>query len=54
MTSAVLIEEQIMVDVVGLQEIRWDKQGTVREGVMIFSTGKEMIIINWEQVFCTP
>ena len=39
------------LDVVGVQEVRWDKGGTVREGIMISSTGKEMIIINWEQVF---
>ena len=41
------------LDVVGVQEVRWDKGGTVREGdlIMIFSTGKEMVIINWEQVF---
>ena len=43
------------LDVVGVQEVRWDKRGTVRAGVMIFSTGKEMKIINWGQVFfCTP
>ena len=27
------------------------QRGTVRVGIMIFSTGKEMKIINWEQVF---
>ena len=34
-----------------MQEVRWDKGGTVREGDHDFSTGKEMIIINWEKVF---
>jgi len=38
------------LDVVGVQEVRWDKGGTVRAGLMIFSTGKEMKIINWERV----
>ena len=43
------------LDVVGVQEVRWDKKGTVRAGDYKFSTGKEMKIINWEQVFflCT-
>ena len=39
------------IDVVGVQEIRWDKEGTVRAGIIISSTGKEMKTINWEQVF---
>jgi len=42
------------LDVVGVQEVRWDKGGTVKQGIMIFSTGKEMKIINWKRVFCTP
>jgi len=37
-------------DVVGLQEVRWDKGGTVRAGDYDFYTGKEMKIINWENV----
>jgi len=39
------------LDVVGVQEVRWDKGGTVRAGIMIFSMGKERKIINWERVF---
>ena len=43
------------LDVVGVQEVRWDKGGTVvSAGDYEFFTGKEMKIINWEQVFCTP
>jgi len=38
------------LDVVGVQEVRWDKGGTVREGDYDFFCGKEMKI-NWEQVF---
>ena len=42
-------------DVVDVQEVRWDKGGTVRAGDNDFFTGKKMIIINWERVFfCTP
>ena len=39
------------LDVMGVQEVRWDKGGTVRAGDYDFSTGKEMKIINWEEVF---
>ena len=43
------------LDLVGVQEVRWDKGGTVRDGDYdFFFTGKEMKIINWEEVFlCT-
>jgi len=39
------------LDIVGVQEVRWDKGGTVEQRIMIFFTGKEIKIINWEQVF---
>jgi len=42
------------LDVVGVQEVRWDKGGTLREGDYDFFYGKEMIIINWEEGFFTP
>jgi hypothetical protein len=43
------------LDVVGVQEVGWDKGGTVRAGDYdFFSTGKEMKLINLGQVFCTP
>ena len=35
------------LDVVGVQEVRWDKEGTVTAGDYIFSMGKETRIINW-------
>jgi len=43
------------LNVVGVQEVRWDKEGSVRAGdYNFFFTGKETRIINWEQVFlCT-
>jgi hypothetical protein len=34
---------------VGVQEVRWDKGGTVRAGDYNFSMEKETKIINWEQ-----
>jgi hypothetical protein len=34
---------------VGVQEVRWDNEGTVKEGIIVFSMGKEMKIISWEQ-----
>ena len=36
---------------VGVQEVRWDKGGTVRAEDCIFSMEKENNIIDWEQVF---
>jgi hypothetical protein len=37
------------LDLVGVQEARWDKRGTIRAGIIIFSLEKETKIINWEQ-----
>ena len=37
------------LDLVGVQEVRWDKEGTVRAGDYNFFNGKEMKIINWGQ-----
>jgi hypothetical protein len=36
---------------VGLQELSWDKEGTVRAGDKIFTMEREMKIVSWEQVF---
>jgi hypothetical protein len=42
------------LDLVGVQEVRWDKGGTVRAGdFLIFNMAKEMKIINWVQDICT-
>jgi exonuclease III len=35
------------LDVVGVQEVRWDKEGTVRAGDYTFSMEKEMKVTNW-------
>ena len=47
---------EVYIDVVGLQEVRWDKGNTVNAGVYIFfSMGMEKLIINLiTEFFCTP
>ena len=42
------------LDLVGVQEVRWDKGGMLRAGGYNFFYGKDAKIINWEQDFCTP
>ena len=42
------------VGLMGVQEVRWNREGTVRAGDYNFSRQKEMKIINREQDFCTP
>jgi exonuclease III len=37
------------LDLVGVQEVRWDRGGTVRAGNYFFSMGNETI--NWKQDF---
>ena len=39
------------LDLVGVQEVRWEKVGTEKAGDYSFSMGKEMKIISWEQGF---
>ena len=39
------------LDVGGMQEVRWDKGGSVTTGDYDFFYGMEMKIINWGQVF---
>ena len=41
------------LDLVGVQEVRWDKGGTVRAGDYNFSMEKEMKIISYEQEIST-
>jgi hypothetical protein len=41
------------LDLVGVQGVRWDRQGPVRAGEYNFFYGKVMKIINWEHDFCT-
>jgi exonuclease III len=37
------------LDLVGVQEVRWDKVGLVKEEVIFFSIEKETTVLNWEQ-----
>ena len=37
------------LELVGVQEARWEKEGTVKTGDYSFSMGMEMKIISWEQ-----
>jgi len=42
------------LDLVAVQEIRWDKGGTVRAGDYNFFYGKEMKSSVGNRIFCTP
>ena len=53
LTAAAMELARQKLDLVGVQEVRWDNGGTVKAGNYIFSTEKETKI-NWEQDFCTP
>jgi exonuclease III len=39
------------LDVVEVQEVRWDKGAQEEQAIVIFFTGNEMNIINLEQVY---
>ena len=39
------------LDLVGVQEVRWEKEGTVKAGDYSFFYGKGKKIISWEQGF---
>jgi hypothetical protein len=49
--AATMVLARYKLDLVGVQEVRWDKEGTVKAGDYSFSMGKEIKIISWEQVF---
>ena len=51
LTAAARELARYKLDLVDVQEVRWDKGGTVRAGDYIFSMEKEMKIISWEQDF---
>jgi hypothetical protein len=53
LTAAFMELARFKLDLVGVQEVRWDKGGTVRAKKYIFSMEKETKIINWEQEFCS-
>jgi len=49
LTAAARELARYKLDLVGVQEIRCDREGTVWAGEYNFSVEKEMRIINWEQ-----
>ena len=51
LTAAARELARYKLDLVGMQEVRWDKGGTVRAGYIILSTEKETKIVSWEQDF---
>jgi hypothetical protein len=42
------------LDLVGVEEVRWNRGDTLIPGVIIVFTENKKEIINSEQVFCTP
>ena len=42
------------LDLVGVQEVRWDKRGTVSTGNYNFCMEEGTKIMSWGQIFCTP
>ena len=51
LTAAARELARYKLDLVGVQEVCWDKGGTVRARNYSFFTEKEMKIISWEQDF---
>ena len=51
LTAAASELARYKLDLMGVQEVRWGKGGTVRAGDYIFSMAKETKIMNWEQYF---
>ena len=51
LTAAARELAKYKLDLVGVQELRWDKGGTVRAGDYSFFKENEMKIISWEQDF---
>ena len=51
LTAAARELARYKLDLVGVQEVRWDNGDTVRAGDYNFFTEKEKKIIDWEQDF---
>ena len=54
LTAAARELARYKLDLVGVQEVRWDKGAQQEQRIIIFSMEKEMKIINGEQDLCTP
>jgi hypothetical protein len=39
------------LDLVAVQEVRWEKEGTVKAGIITFLWKRKRIIINWYRIF---
>jgi hypothetical protein len=53
LTAAARELARYKLDLVGVQEVRWDKESTVKVGDYSFCMGKEIKIISWELGFYT-
>ena len=51
LTAAARELARYKLDLDGVQEVRWDKGGTIRAGDYNFSMEEETKIVNWEQDF---
>jgi len=49
LTAAARELARYKLDLVDVQEVRWDKEGILRAGDYNFLNGKKMKIINWEK-----
>ena len=54
LTAAATELARYKLDLVGMQEVRWDKGGMVRAGDYNFFYIKGNENINWNRIFCTP
>jgi len=55
LTAAARELARYKLNLVGVQNFRWDKRGTLRAGDYNIFYGKGKKIVNWEQdFFCTP
>ncbi len=54
LTAAARELARYKLDLVGVQEVRWNNGSTVRAGIIIFSTEKETKSSIRNRIFCTP
>ena len=54
-TGAARILVRYKLDLLGVQEVRWDRGGTVRAGDCNFFLGKRKLKSStWNRILCTP
>jgi len=54
LTAATREIARFKLDLLGAQQVRWDKGGQVGAGDYNFFMEKETKIVIWKQYFCTP